>query len=434
LNQNGQNLACCFMMKPEESQSSGAASPVDSKLESSSSHLTSFKYHMQSIDANERKNADKGLMKGWNGKHVKSASMPPVILDETTTELKDGANKAGAAGMATAVSPAAATWEIPRGGKRKKSKNKRRSTQTISSEGAQVDSALLYQAVCSYNPALFSHSGRSTEELSLVEGDIVKPLCHVDESGYLYAEVCGNKGLVPAAYLIPFNKAGNEIKEDGALVEGLEASMVVKNQPQRSQPHPPGKVFIHRVLSDFSILLGWKLPKMDEFCFSNGVLLKGYSISLNDHEIGVVTSPLQSKHLVDSRDIPKQLDTEYLCFKVSSVSEKGVLSPSSSCLLEVGENFLASPPKSTKGAAIATQAEQPWTESEGEMMGHSHPHNPLTGRITSKLSTLMTSSLSSLEPKRKEQRPQQQQQQKQQQQRHRRPKPNRLPSPEFFIK
>merc|ERR1719342_77453 len=105
-------------------------------------------------------------------------------------------------------------------GKKKRQKSKqRRNTQTITMDGAQLDSSQLYQAVCSYNPILFSHSGRSTEELSLVEGDVVKPLTNVDSTGYLYAQVCGNKGLVPAAYLIPLNKAATAYDQVAAAVE-----------------------------------------------------------------------------------------------------------------------------------------------------------------------------------------------------------------------
>merc|ERR1719334_378832 len=241
------------------------------------------------------------------------------------------------------------------GGKKKKQKSKqRRNTQTIAMEGAQLDSSQLYQAVCSYNPILFSHSGRSTEELSLVEGDIVKPITNVDATGYLYAQVCGNKGLVPAAYLIPLNKAAsaaassssssaevafghdhvihrdnnktnsnennnnllaasdnnkndadvthqsaqrnnNKDNKDNKDNRDMAASLPsidgkykteecsAKNElPSAGQPHSPSKVFVQRVLSDFSILLGWVMPPMDEFGYSNGVQVKGYRIFVND--------------------------------------------------------------------------------------------------------------------------------------------------------
>merc|ERR1719376_876188 len=302
--------------------------------------------------------------------NVKSASLPSINAEDSTNEragrestydetvAKRGAkNDSMERSGATGPTGGATAWEIPSGkAKKKQQKSKqRRNTQTITMDGAQVDSSQLYQAVCSYNPILFSHSGRSTEELSLVEGDVVKPLTNVDSTGYLYAQVCGNKGLVPAAYLIPLNKAAsaassssssaeaafghdhiihrdnnktnsNENNNDNNLLaasdnnkndidvthqsaqrnnnndnkdnknsKDMAASLPsidgkykteecsAKNElPSAGQPHSPSKVFVQRVLSDFSILLGWVMPPMDEFGYSNGVQVKGYRIFVND--------------------------------------------------------------------------------------------------------------------------------------------------------
>merc|ERR1719295_44476 len=329
--------------------------------------------------------------------NVKSASLPSVYTDDADEDkaVKSGAQReafasSSSAASATGAGNAATAWEIPAssGKKRKQKSKQRRNTQTITMEGAQVDSSQLYQAVCSYNPILFSHSGRSTEELSLVEGDVVKPLTNVDSTGYLYAQVCGNKGLVPAAYLIPLNNAAsassaeaafghdhvihrdnnktnsnennndnnllaasdnnkndadvthqsaqrnnNEDNKDNKDNKDMAASLPsidgkykteecsAKNElPSAGQPHSPSKVFVQRVLSDFSILLGWVMPPMDEFGYSNGVQVKGYRIFVNDELVEVVPSALQTKILVDSSSFPKHpykdFGSDYICFKV----------------------------------------------------------------------------------------------------------------------
>jgi len=350
----------------------------------------------------------------------KSASLPSVYMDDadeendvaSTIKMEGSARNSAAPGTGATGT----AWEIPApsGKKRKQKSKQRRNTQTIAMEGAQVDSSQLYQAVCSYNPILFSHSGRSTEELSLVEGDIVKPITNVDATGYLYAQVCGNKGLVPAAYLIPLNKAagsgsyaprGSHHGDDDnpALSDVLsdapsdkthqhvssnlpiidakpndENSLLKNELPSAGQPHSPSKVFVQRVLSDFSILLGWVMPPMDEFGFSNGVQVKGYRIFVNDVLVDVVPSALQTKILVDSASFPnrpyKDFGSDYICFKVVAMSVGGVDSPPSTCILEVGLGTTRSEVGSDViggagmkgGAPVAalTPGEQPLTESE----------------------------------------------------------------------
>lgn len=351
--------------------------------------------------------------------NVKSASLPSVYTDDADEDkaVKSGAKREALASSSSAASATGAAsptaWEIPAssGKKRKQKSKQRRNTQTITMEGAQVDSSQLYQAVCSYNPILFSHSGRSTEELSLVEGDVVKPLTNVDSTGYLYAQVCGNKGLVPAAYLIPLNKAaashshvtdGENVDNNNALNDApsnapsnapvnqaLHDSLPIidakhkddgcaqkQELPSAGQPHSPSKVFVQRVLSDFSILLGWVMPPMDEFGFSNGVQVKGYRIFVNDVLVDVVPSALQTKILVDSSSFPKRpykdFGSDYICFKVVATSVGGIDSPASTCILEVGLGTMKSEGGSDvmgalKGGepiAALTPGEQPLTESE----------------------------------------------------------------------
>jgi len=349
----------------------------------------------------------------------KSASLPSVYMDdadEDNAACTTGVKMEALARNSAAPGTSATAWEIPApsGKKRKQKSKQRRNTQTIAMEGAQVDSSQLYQAVCSYNPILFSHSGRSTEELSLVEGDIVKPITNVDATGYLYAQVCGNKGLVPAAYLIPLNKAGgsgscatrgnNVVGDDdnqalsNALGDALsdkthyhasstlpiidakpndEESLAKHELPSAGQPHSPSKVFVQRVLSDFSILLGWVMPPMDEFGFSNGVQVKGYRIFVNDVLVDVVPSALQTKILVDSASFPKRpykdFGSDYICFKVVAMSVGGVDSPPSTCILEVGlgttrsevgSDVMGGVAKGGAPIAALTPGEQPLTESE----------------------------------------------------------------------
>lgn len=349
--------------------------------------------------------------------NVRSASLPSVYTDDADEDkaVKGGAQReafASSSSAASATGNAATAWEIPAssGKKRKQKSKQRRNTQTITMEGAQVDSSQLYQAVCSYNPILFSHSGRSTEELSLVEGDVVKPLTNVDSTGYLYAQVCGNKGLVPAAYLIPLNKAAashehvttgenidNNAPNDApsnapsnapvnhALHDNLpiidakhkdDGCAQKQELPSAGQPHSPSKVFVQRVLSDFSILLGWVMPPMDEFGFSNGVQVKGYRIFVNDVLVDVVPSAMQTKILVDSASFPKRpykdFGSDYICFKVVATSVGGIDSPASTCILEVGLGTMKSEGGSDvigalKGGepiAALTPGEQPLTESE----------------------------------------------------------------------
>jgi len=350
-------------------------------------------------------------------RNVKSASLPSVYTDDAVCEDKEAVKRRGAKDEASASNngaptsthnSAGAAWEIPassNGKKRRQKSKQRRNTQTITMEGAQLDSSQLYQAVCSYNPVLFSHSGRSTEELSLVEGDVVKPLTNVDSTGYLYAQVCGNKGLVPAAYLIPLNKAaaastdsrdnndnnnalsaapGNAPTNDPhhdvystlPIIDGKckdEGSPVKHELPSAGQPHSPSKVFVQRVLSDFSILLGWVMPPMDEFGFSNGVQVKGYRIFVNDVLVDVVPSALQTKLLVDSASFPKRsykdFGSDYICFKVVATSVGGIDSPASTCILEVGLGATKSESggcgmKGGDSISVLTPGEHPLTESE----------------------------------------------------------------------
>jgi len=441
------SLACCFFVDLKEKKTS-----LGEDLDNRKSEIRNENFH-----------AEKG-----NYNNVKSASLPSVVSASEEADPKDGGkmNFGGKDAL-----KAGAAWEIPGGKKRKQKKNKRRDTQTIAMEGAQVDSTQLYQAVCSYNPILFSHSGRSTEELSLVEGDVVKPLTNVDPTGYLYAQVCGNKGLVPAAYLIPLNKAaaGDETKVDDAedvrgrgnpenapdkTEEDASISLSIADEPkdqasptenfpssgepipEKAVPLPPSKVFVQRVLSDFSILLGWTCPPLDDFGFCNGVRVKGYNIFVNDVLVEAVASPLQNKLLVDANSFPKRpyknFGMDYLCFKVVSVSVDGVESPPSTCILEVGRGLTKTEAGSDEvgcgSGSVITPGEQPLTESEAtnsEMEANqgTFPHAPsklgpmtssLTSSFTSMTSSLtsMTSSLNTQEEKR------------------RRRKPSRPPSPE----
>jgi len=408
--------------------------------------------------------------------NAKSASLPSIYTDDADEDItvKCGAKRDPSRPKDAAAVAASTAWEIPAGGaggggkKRKQKSKQRRNTQTIAMEGAQVDSAQLYQAVCSYNPILFSHSGRSTEELSLVEGDVVKPLANVDSTGYLYAQVCGNKGLVPAAYLIPLNKAAsgavgddhvtdhvidhvtgrdnNEKDEnkdasdearskapsnDGSgkanpddaaglpIIDGKhkdDGSLLKHELPSAGQPHSPSKVFVQRVLSDFSILLGWVMPPMDEFGFSNGVQVKGYRIFVNDELVEVVPSALQTKILVDSSSFPKHpykdFGSDYICFKVVATSVGGIDSPASTCILEVGLGTTKSETGGEVGIGVGgkgeeflaalTPGEQPLTESETtaselETGGAWIRPAPKTPSLTSETSsTTMTSSLTSM--------------------------------------
>merc|ERR1711872_550330 len=154
--------------------------------------------------------------------------------------------------------------------------------------------------------------------------------------------------------------------------------------PSAGQPHSPSKVFVQRVLSDFSILLGWVMPPMDEFGFSNGVQVKGYRIFVNDVLVEVVPSALQTKILVDSASFPKchykDFGSDYICFKVVATSVGGVDSPPSTCILEVGlgttksetgcdvmiTDAVAGGGGGVGGDAVAvlTPGEHPLTESE----------------------------------------------------------------------
>merc|ERR1712002_147455 len=192
----GNSLACCFFVDLNEKKKTPSCKKIADAF-GSGAKVQRFK----------------------ESGNVKSASLPSVYPDEAAknkTVKSDAGKNTAPINDAGANAGAATAWEIPSGKKRKQKVKQRRNTQTITMEGAQVDSSQLYQAVCSYNPILFSHSGRSTEELSLVEGNVVKPLTGVDATGYLYAQVCGNKGLVPAAYLIPLNKAASAASTEAA--------------------------------------------------------------------------------------------------------------------------------------------------------------------------------------------------------------------------
>ena len=59
---------------------------------------------------------------------------------KNTAATNDAANNA-----ATNATTSATAWEIPSGKKRKQKGKQRRNTQTITMEGAQVDSSQLYQ-------------------------------------------------------------------------------------------------------------------------------------------------------------------------------------------------------------------------------------------------------------------------------------------------
>jgi len=347
-------LACCFFVDLNEKKTSCKKSVEPNNL------------GRKMTNPSEEK-------KTRRSENVKSASTPCMapFLDEMPSSSLEADRR----------SKQFSAWDIPAtsvSGKKRRVKSKRRNTQTISMEGAQVDSTQLYQAVCSYNPVLFSHSGRSTEELSLVEGDVVKPLSSVDNSGYLYAQVCGNKGLVPAAYLIPLNKAAaieTDLQQEAAQpsppepvpivvhnsVSKLANSTSAAQVPEYGHPASPGKVYIQRVLSDLSVLLGWTLPKMDDFGYSNGTQVRGYKILINDKEIDEIFSPLQSKALIEGHFIPKDpyenYSPNYICFKVVTVSASGSQSAPSTCILEVSRDLSGS-------GAIVTPGEQPLTESE----------------------------------------------------------------------
>merc|ERR1712243_118711 len=81
--------------------------------------------------------------------------------------------------------------------------------------------------------------------------------------------------------------------------------------PSAGQPHSPSKVFVQRVLSDFSILMGWVMPPMDEFGFSNGVQVKGYRIFVNDILVEAASFPKRPY---------KNFGEDYICFKVVATS------------------------------------------------------------------------------------------------------------------
>jgi len=431
------SLACCFFVDMTNEKKKKTTSckkiPADAFAAASAGLAASVSAVAAAAAASDNVETGKKLHQlhrlhhrfadGKNLGNVKSASLPSVYSEDE--RVKNGAGKNSAAIAATTATATANTaWEIPSGKKKKQKGKQRRNTQTITMEGAQVDSSQLYQAVCSYNPILFSHSGRSTEELSLMEGDVVKPLSGVDATGYLYAQVCGNKGLVPAAYLIPLTKAASSpttVADERKTQEKAESDNLPSDAPSNAhdnalsnrdhhsdgfpvvpiidgkrqegcstkhelpsagQPHSPSKVFVQRVLSDFSILLGWVMPPMDEFGFSNGVQVKGYRIFVNDVLVEDVPSALQTKILVDSASFPKchykDFGSDYICFKVVSTSVGGVDSPPSTCILEVGLGTSKSETgfdvndsegrggegKAGEMMAALTPGEQPLTESD----------------------------------------------------------------------
>jgi len=205
-----------------------------------------------------------------------------------------------------------------------------------------------------------------------------------------------------------------------------EESPAKNELPSAGQPHSPSKVFVQRVLSDFSILLGWVMPPMDEFGYSNGVQVKGYRIFVNDELVEVVPSALQTKILVDSSSFPKHpykdFGSDYICFKVVATSVGGVDSPPSTCILEVGLGAMKSETgsdviggvKSGEPIAALTPGEQPLTESEQtaseletgsarsrQTFKTSPKDNGMTSTLTSSLTdmsslTAMTSSLTEM--------------------------------------
>merc|ERR1712042_145185 len=250
------------------------------------------------------------------------------------------------------------------------------------------------------------------------------------------------------------NKDNKDNKDIAASLPSIDGKYKTeecsaKNElPSAGQPHSPSKVFVQRVLSDFSILLGWVMPPMDEFGYSNGVQVKGYRIFVNDVLVEVVPSALQTKILVEAASFPKRpyknFGEDYICFKVVATSVGGVDSPPSTCLLEVGlgavksetgsDVTIGSDVKACRGEGggavpTLTPGEQPLTESEttasemetGVPFGRSAAGKPaaLTSSLSAMTSSLtsMTSSLTSMTSS----------------ENNRRRRPNRPPSPQLHI-
>ncbi|XP_056005076.1 centromere protein F-like isoform X5 [Ostrea edulis] len=206
----------------------------------------------------------------------------------------------------------------------------------------------LFIAVADYDPQKFSRSQRPSEELRLREWDRVKVIGSLDDTGYYLAEVGGQTGLVPAAYLRPASLADQRNGRwkgimGQKLPEYLDASpeRIVQTHFQLQQLHTPNRsgaplsprmnghhpelsplslrnsttlsrtsnypespkdFWVEKVINQSTLMLAWTPPKFTNNSHSRGVKCTGYKIYLNGRLHQQASSPHIAKTIVKNVD------------------------------------------------------------------------------------------------------------------------------------
>jgi len=178
-----------------------------------------------------------------------------------------------------------------------------------------------YRAVSSYDPAVFSQSGRPQDELPLREGDLVTLTGPPLASGYAPGCVSGRAGLVPTAYLQPLHNSHQPSPcSSPAPAASPRASPHHRPSPAHSPRHsprprpsaqaaqPPGPAAPRelRVTEDGGagaaggrLLLAWTPPAMDARGLSQGHKVLGYTVWLDGAPLQQVAGAMTSRVGVD---------------------------------------------------------------------------------------------------------------------------------------
>ncbi|XP_065071274.1 uncharacterized protein LOC135695965 isoform X3 [Rhopilema esculentum] len=220
--------------------------------------------------------------------------------------------------------------------------SRRNETREVTSSGSYGARQRKFVCVYDYDPYTMNRGGRPDQQLSLRKGDVITVIGDVDIDGYYSAELNGRNGLVPATYVRQIGATNTGSTNFGSSSYGgqktydyqtTKSSEYKKSSDGRSgsidiirddvegPPFPPTNLKVSRIVGKDSLILTWKMPRIDKNGKSNGALVTGYKIWVNGKPVQDVKKYLMTKALVSGLNLRDNLQ-----FDIQTVAENGLCS------------------------------------------------------------------------------------------------------------
>ncbi|XP_047129040.1 uncharacterized protein LOC100199386 isoform X1 [Hydra vulgaris] len=212
-----------------------------------------------------------------------------------------------------------------------------------------------FVALYDYDPFTMGTTDRPDLQLSLTKGDKITVIGDIDVDGYYTAIKKGARYLVPSNFVKEVSSQPHdhshrheqnhvhsnvvakhsELPPNSHVSSANIGSSKIHKSSNNSQtfkgiievdevvgpPYAPEDLKVHRVVTKQAVLLGWKLPVMNEYGQSNRCRVIGYRIWVNGKPKQDIKSATVTKALIEGLDLHGRVE-----FSIQTIGENGFCS------------------------------------------------------------------------------------------------------------